>query len=1257
MAITLTNLRVKAGVNLDELSPAALKRLLLLDQVLGANKIEGGIITSGKRPLAPGVTGSGHTHGNDIDVVFRGDMSAHAARLNELGFRAGFERKGQRNPNQSVATGDHIHFSLTKGSPRADTGMAAAFGAVSPPMRAAKTTGMAAAFAPAPTPAPVPTAKSTGMAAAFGATPAPRAAPKSTGMAAAFARRREPGEQAFASPAAKPSMAEQAVAAVKRGQAKQPSLLGQAWRGLSSGTNAYYAWLNELAAQGKAAKGRGEIVNPITAAAAAAKKVPGAFKGTFQGRDVKLNVLPFSLEDPGVNPWAWAAAQSATEIGGLMSDPTGLVAGPVSGLIGKGLKRAAAPVAGAIEREAARRASVELAQGEAARLAKKGAKAEGLLGRAQRSVEFAEKRAIEKKDALQAGIQAGVKGKARGTLKTQAALAEQRLAERQARVAALEKAAGRRATKAAAAEAKAAGMAAARPKGVGPAIVGTGEYLQKSPAVRGALKLGETVGVGPQAKMRSEAFRATDIAKEAAHQEAGQIGRDMRRWELDRRHKDVPFDLAEKAFGAANQGQSRMQQLVKSYVDAHTKEGFTPKAAAEWMPALQQQAAEAGIGFDQVRKFGDRIVGHAGKTAGVFKQAGGKLAELFQDEVGEEAARGRWLRGYTDNLFKKEAASGADIARTSQAFSGGGIPAVKEAYLQQQVQSLRQKGLIKEVVDGKPKPGWVQIGTDEKALGQLAGRQVPKIIFDRLSGDIARSEKVLTKAGKVVGTADLQPYQKVAAGFGRQLEKFIGVKKKHHLMSVKTWFGNAVGNTVNVGIGMERNGMRAEEAFIRLPASLKAVVQWEETGRAAGRLGAVIEELNQHSRSFLKTLGESAGASGRSAASTAGTAGRFVNVGGKRVFIPPAKEAAKAVWDAPSKGFSVTERSYKLAMYDALRSGGMSADDAARQVDKFLFDYSDRSAWMEALDKYGIAIFNVWPVKQTAIVLDTLANRPDILAKYDRLRRAMMDDEETQGDFKKLKPYQQKLGTVPIPGQKGKFTDIGRAIGITEPLDIAKSVAKGDWDQAAETFHQFVPGSDLKDIVRASDLITTVAGMRTRPIPKSEDVAHPGAPRGQQIKDLAWEAFKGSAPAFIGDIEKILAAKAGKTLTKGQFDQPKTITKAVVKSLTGLEQFRGETPSEAEKRQRPEIRARGKEVTRIAREAEKEYKDPARNPFTEKLAGESNEQELRFAFYRTREYWQKLVKSPNADERRLREAMALLLATANRWDEVAKGNK
>lgn len=107
---SLDALSVRPGANIVGLTPQAHQQLTQLDRVLAELKVKG-IITSGRDSHA-GVR-SNHNNGTAVDFVVPGqDMEALAKTLQERGFHVQFERKGQRNANGSVATGDHLHGNL-----------------------------------------------------------------------------------------------------------------------------------------------------------------------------------------------------------------------------------------------------------------------------------------------------------------------------------------------------------------------------------------------------------------------------------------------------------------------------------------------------------------------------------------------------------------------------------------------------------------------------------------------------------------------------------------------------------------------------------------------------------------------------------------------------------------------------------------------------------------------------------------------------------------------------------------------------------------------------------------------------------------------------------------------------------------------------------------------------------------------------------------------------------------------------------------
>jgi TP901 family phage tail tape measure protein len=106
-------LRVAPAVDIAHLTEQAKAKLQALDDALASMGIRAGTITSGKRSSS--TIHSAHNSGQAVDIVTGGNMAQIAQQLQAMGFRAGFETKGQHNANGSVATGNHIHVTLGSG--------------------------------------------------------------------------------------------------------------------------------------------------------------------------------------------------------------------------------------------------------------------------------------------------------------------------------------------------------------------------------------------------------------------------------------------------------------------------------------------------------------------------------------------------------------------------------------------------------------------------------------------------------------------------------------------------------------------------------------------------------------------------------------------------------------------------------------------------------------------------------------------------------------------------------------------------------------------------------------------------------------------------------------------------------------------------------------------------------------------------------------------------------------------------------------
>ena len=582
------------------------------------------------------------------------------------------------------------------------------------------------------------------------------------------------------------------------------------------------------------------------------------------------------------------------------------------------------------------------------------------------------------------------------------------------------------------------------------------------------------------------------------------------------------------------------------------------------------------------------------------------------------------------------------------------------------IQDLKAAGHVRNTPPPAGKEGgWINLGDLGKTgvSGEmLSDKWVRKPVWDTLGPKVAAVDQVVTRLGKHVGTESMDPARAIT---GRMLDgyaKLIGVKKQGHIMGPGTFFGNLVYNTLGSTIGAEREGIPKVLIETELPRAMKDTAVFERTRRFTGD----IDEMSNHTKAFLETYASIHGPSARTPAEIAGTSGKILRAGKMAVRVPGARELALGAWRAPTEAYSGLERAQKLALYRAAKKAGKTPKEAAHIVDKYLFDYSDKSVPLQVLDRYGVSIFNTWPVKVAHMVADTMVNRPDILARFDRLRRSYYQaSPESKQRFENLPAHQRLYGTFPIPGAPSpaeqKFAPLSRALGITEPIGIARDIATGNFPAAGRELEQFIPHPDVGEFLALPDLVTALLGTRTEPVPVSAKTAHPGAPKARQIEDIL-RSYGGSiSPQFARSINTVLEAQQGKAPGRYPFAEPRTPGEAAIKALFGLEAVRGETRMEALKRQLATPTAGGGNVYKdrvlaVGHAEKKSWKDYIKggkpNPFTEQLSHETNPGELRAAKKRTSAYLATLRRAPNPDLVRLDEAVALSVAITNRLLQI-----
>jgi hypothetical protein len=166
--------------------------------------------------------------------------------------------------------------------------------------------------------------------------------------------------------------------------------------------------------------------------------------------------------------------------------------------------------------------------------------------------------------------------------------------------------------------------------------------------------------------------------------------------------------------------------------------------------------------------------------------------------------------------------------------------------------------------------------------------------------------------------------------------------------------------------------------------------------------------------------------------------------------------ALHPIQTARTVGSSIEDASKRALFFDALHKG-MSLDDAAKTVDKFLFDYADLTRFEKDVMK-KIFPFYTWMRKNVPLQAEQLVKQPHKYAAVEKTRNAIERETEDRGSLlpDALRPeYLQETGAVQLPTDKGEnkkfwtpylpYQDLDKLSipGGTSPLDASREVGSG----------------------------------------------------------------------------------------------------------------------------------------------------------------------------------------------------------------------
>jgi hypothetical protein len=502
-----------------------------------------------------------------------------------------------------------------------------------------------------------------------------------------------------------------------------------------------------------------------------------------------------------------------------------------------------------------------------------------------------------------------------------------------------------------------------------------------------------------------------------------------------------------------------------------------------------------------------------------------------------------------------------------------------------------------------------------KTLGKVPGIKQGVQVAERI-GQAAAKTRPVAAAVNVGRKAEHWATRQLAEKTGNIVTEAVGLQKQLFLSQPSTQVTNLMSNVAASELALTRNGVAAARLVPAYGSAAKEAVQYAATKVPSADIAELSHYIPDFGNSLNRSLTQQAGLSAK--------IGRY----------NPAMIAQGA-----------TEEAGKLALFKALKAGGLSPAEAAAQVQKHLFDYSDRPALLQLADTYGLWVFNAFGSKAVHLFADTLVHRPDLVARYPRLKRMLMEDVPgAKEGYQNLPDYAKGPLTLPIGGNR--FVDVGRTNPFTQSLGIT-SPEEGN------------PLQQPNLIERAlSPTIASSLPRMLRNVPRD-------APVEDQVRAALREIITNSLPVtrstgvpglFPG---RVGAAVEGRAISHTA--EPQSVKQAVLQSLTGLNVYRGETETAKQERLAPAVQVRNDAAERYISELEKDLAaGRITNPFN--VDSVTNERVLAGKLKGAMGYMRKIGNSPQFINKQgqiseegkaaIRRAYLFTAAIGNRLDKV-----
>jgi hypothetical protein len=1193
----LSALRLGSGVDIEHLTPDALDQLQLLDKVLSAQKLSG-IITSGRRSSS---VPSDHPIGRAVDFVIPGDMAGLAQRLKDLGFRAQYEQAGQVNPNGSVATGNHIHVSFKAGG--AGGG---------PPIPLAQDP---FARRPAPSP-PIPLAQDPFASQAAAAPPIPLSQDP-------FARR----GAAPAAPAPKAA-------------APRPSLGQRVLSGLVTGLTTPYrasvGFYNAAADEGQriAQEALAQHVPPwllpgyATAAfpEALAHGLKAAGQAALSPQLPEPRVSRTILQGAGygpenVNPNLYGGLAVGDVLLSFLQDPSGSIYGPISAAAKERLLAqlaARAPKAAATGVALAR-----LAQEPGALIQAERAAAAGGRGALVRATDHLPATAAVPGPTGLAGA---------GPLRdVTPPLTEEAIPPYYHRIEQL--------------KAKIQGAQPAVERQLGALGIGRAakairetfdpvDLKQENRMIAAGRVVQRVRNAEQLLRLHQPGYEGTQAGYELAGKGVSplqdlvrMIVRDDALRGAKRDAKGLAFTgggLSEPEAPGLPSGQGRppatgalggetvLQQALPAFApearsknEAFAYEHHIPLDLAVDLARKVSREYEKGVRFYE--STGGRAPGAGVRTE--YQALGAPNVSYVKKPqvIAQRRAfiRRREVDRFLDELFGSQA-QGRQLQETGQsAFAGRDVTLFGRAHVRDTIGKLVSAG---KYVKPAPEPGapleagYVRV-PKARVFGTLNGTQVYGPVFDELKARMRRANFATSKGTRALMGPETGAQATMEAALttgGRLASK----EKKFLVSNPATLVANLAQNTAGGVLGAALNRRPLTEFFRELPEGFRAAI-----GQMKGEISPDVRRIEQRSRLLGQSYGTTISVAGsRSARSVAGVTGQVARptegglpgavaqLKGRPVLIPDTEEVRRIASNLGVAPNDITDRAAKIALFRVLEPH-LGTDRAVKEVEKYLFDPTKRSAFLRALDQTGVLPFNFYTFRPLKMAAQVALERPDIPARASLLRPQLVQATGAQQNLEKAPENRRHLGLLPIG--KNTAIDVARFTPLRDILATGQMIAGGQTNPARALIEQ----SLLRPFLEVGFNKQLFMG-KDRPVFPDE------APLGNKAGPALRHLIENLSPSMVRGTRQLGEALAGQP-TPAKTGEVESPVRVALRAYLGLPVIRLESQAERAARLNPEIAKRDAAVNAYLARAEASLgADTARNPYLHAFDSETDKTSL-----------------------------------------------